>query len=98
VGHTVPGHLTAEERERLRPTVDLAALEDFIRAAPAGFRRFFFLCCVGEMSDAEFEALGLPCRLPPAKLHRAVGGLLDSELSVLWQRVEPYASRDLQGA
>ena len=86
--------LTTAERTQLRPTIDQAALERFLAAAPAGFRRFFILACSRSLTEAEFDELGLPRRLPPERLHRALAGLLTSEeLERLWDEVEVFGAR-----
>ena len=56
-------HLSNEERDRLRPTVDVGALERFLAVVPTETRRFYFLACAQAVSDAELEAIGIP--FPP---------------------------------
>ena len=82
--------LSPEERARLRPSIDRAALERFLAAAPPGLRRFAILACSDHLTDEELAAVGLQHRLPPRHMHRAIGGLIDDpELVRLWQYVEP---------
>ena len=38
-----PGHLTPDERTKLRPTVDIAALEQFLQQAPVAWRSLTLL-------------------------------------------------------
>ena len=86
--------LTKGERARLRPTVDPQALERFFDATPPGFHRFFFLACLIDLTPDEVTALGEQiAALVPARRHRALGGLLSSDLEALWLPVDPSASR-----
>ena len=86
--------LSPEERARLRPSVDQAALERFLAAAPPGFRRYAILACSHHLTDEEFAALGLVGQFRPRRMERLVGGLIDDpELVRLWQHVEPRPSR-----
>jgi hypothetical protein len=56
-------HLSAEERDRLRPTVDVGALERFLAVAPRELRQFYFLACANSVTDTELTTLGI--ELPP---------------------------------
>ena len=60
-------HLTNEERDRLRPTVDVGALERFLAVVPTETRRFYFLACAQAVTDAELEAVGIDSPPPPAE-------------------------------
>ncbi len=85
--------LTKAERTRLRPTVDAQALERFFDATPPGFHRFFFLACLVDLTPDEVTALGEQiAAMVPARRHRALGGLLSSELEALWLPVDPSAN------
>ena len=55
-------HLTAAQRGRLRPTVDVGALERFLAAVPRESRQFYFLACTQAVTNAELEAVGI---IPP---------------------------------
>ena len=55
-------HLTAAERGRLRPSVDVRALERFLAAVPRESRQFYFLACTQTVTNAELEAVGI---IPP---------------------------------
>src|SRR5512142_2404131 len=95
-------YLSPADRARLRPTIDIAALERFFAATPSGFHRFFFLACVTTLSDAEKQELGLEATVlgivgsdrhyAPSNYHYAVGGLLNAGLRAKWEAVEPSAS------
>jgi hypothetical protein len=88
--------LTTGDRVRLRPSVDITALERFLAAAPDGFRRFYYLVCVKDLSEAEAHSLGAElATFPPGLRHRNAGRLLDpgSELESLWKDVESPESR-----
>lgn len=61
-------HLTAAERGRLRPTVDVRALERFLAVVPTESRQFYFLACTQAVTNAELEAVGIiPPPPPPAE-------------------------------
>jgi hypothetical protein len=62
-------HLTPAERGRLRPTVDVSALERFLAVVPTEARRFYFLACTQAVTKAELEAVGIipPPPPPPAE-------------------------------
>ena len=61
-------HLTAAERGRLRPTVDVRALERFLAVVPTESRQFYFLACTQAVTNAELEAVGIiPPPQPPAE-------------------------------
>lgn len=55
-------HLTAAQRGRLRPTVDVRALERFLAVVPTESRQFYFLACTQAVTNAELEAVGI---IPP---------------------------------
>lgn len=55
-------HLTAAQRGRLRPTVDVHALERFLAIVPQESRRFYFLACTQGVTNAELKAVGI---IPP---------------------------------
>jgi len=92
-------HLTAAQRGRLRPTVDVTALERFLAVVPTETRQFYFLACTQAVTNAELEAVGI---IPPPpttgrRQHkRAQGGHIhfvlhhvpDPKLDRLWQKVE----------
>ena len=60
-------HLTAAQRGRLRPTVDVGALERFLAAVPRESRQFYFLACTQTVTNAELQAVGIiPPPPPPA--------------------------------
>jgi hypothetical protein len=60
-------HLTAAQRGRLRPTVDVRALERFLAVVPRESRRFYFLACTQGVTNAELKAVGIiPPPLAPA--------------------------------
>jgi len=60
-------HLTAAQRGRLRPTVDVRALERFLAVVPRETRRFYFLACTQGVTNAELKAVGIiPPPPPPA--------------------------------
>jgi hypothetical protein len=85
--------LTTRDHARLRPSVDVFALERFLAAAPEGFRRFYFLVCVKDLTESEVDALGAElAAFPPPMRHRNAGRLLtpDSDLERLWQEVETF--------
>ena len=59
--------LTQAERERLRPTIDVVALERLLAAAPKESRRLFYLVCVRSVTDDELRSIGItPAPLPKA--------------------------------
>ena len=61
-------HLTAAQRGRLRPTVDVHALERFLAVVPTESRQFYFLACTQAVTNAELEAVGIiPPPPPPAE-------------------------------
>lgn len=61
-------HLTAAQRGRLRPTVDVTALERFLAVVPTEARQFYFLACTQAVTKAELEAVGIiPPPPPPAE-------------------------------
>jgi hypothetical protein len=96
-------YLSAADRSRLRPTIDIDALERFFAATPRGFHRFFFLACVITLSDAERQELGLEASIrgitgpdshyAPSSYHYSVGGLLNAALRAKWEEVEPSQYR-----
>ncbi len=60
-------HLTAAQRGRLRPTVDVGALERFLAVVPRESRQFYFLACTQTVTNAELQAVGIiPPPPPPA--------------------------------
>ena len=58
-------HLTAAQRGRLRPTVDVSALERFLAAVPRESRQFYFLACTQAVTNAELQAVGIIPPPPP---------------------------------
>ncbi|HWC75501.1 MAG TPA: hypothetical protein VG454_16355 [Gemmatimonadales bacterium] len=60
--HNTRPHLTAAQRGRLRPTIDVRALERFLAVVPRESRRFYFLACTQTVTNAELEAVGI---IPP---------------------------------
>ena len=59
--------LTPAQRERLRPTVGVEALERLLAAAPRESRRLFYLACVRSVTDDELRSIGItPPPLPDA--------------------------------
>ena len=96
-------YLSAADRSRLRPTIDIEALERFFAATPSGFHRFFFLACVSTLIDAEKQELGLESFIQgivdpdayytPSRYHYRVGGLLNAPLRAKWEEVEPSQYR-----
>jgi len=62
-------HLTAAQRGRLRPTVDVGALERFLAVVPRESRQFYFLACTQTVTNAELQAVGIIP--PPAQQHRS---------------------------
>ena len=100
-------YLSTADRSRLRPTIDVEALERFFAATPRGFHRFFFLACVARLSDAERRELGFEGHVPPQlhgiadpeahwparQYHFMVAGLLNAGLRTLWEEVEPSQDR-----
>ena len=61
-------HLTPAQRGRLRPTVDVRALERFLAVVPTESRQFYFLACTQAVTNAELEAVGIiPPPAPPAE-------------------------------
>ncbi len=63
--------LTDQERERLRPRIDVGALERFLAAVPQKSRRVYFLACARNVTDNELKAIGIvvppvPQGPPPA--------------------------------
>lgn len=94
-------HLTAAQRGRLRPTVDVRALERFLAIVPRESRRFYFLACTQGVTNAELKAVGIippPLstekqgkrpRLASARhVHFVLHHVPDPELDRLWQEVE----------
>jgi len=55
--------LTDEARARLRPSIDIDALERFLAAVPQESRQLYFLACVRNITDEELQAIGIA--LPP---------------------------------
>jgi len=100
-------YLTPADRARLRPTVDIAALERFLASTPPNSHRFYFLACVATLTDAERRELGLLADIPPevrdevepeaywapARNHRLVSHLLNPTLEQKWRDVEPSLNR-----
>ena len=69
--------LTPAQRERLRPTVDVEALERFLAAAPRESRRLFYLVCVRSVTDDELRSVSItpppfPGAAPAAPPRRVV--------------------------
>jgi hypothetical protein len=94
-------HLTAAQRGRLRPSVDVRALERFLAVVPRETRQFYFLACTQTVTNAELEAVGIipppPTQEPPpvaaatprsTHLHFVLLHVPDPELDRLWQKVE----------
>jgi hypothetical protein len=99
--------LTSEQRARLRPTVDVAALERLLAVLPAEARTAAVLACVAAPGFEEISALpGFPggatsapaCAPgsgaptpPPARAASLAIAYKNPEHQRLWEAVEPRA-------
>ena len=98
-----PRHLlSAEQRARLRPTIDVTVLEELLRHVPVAMHPLLLLCCarvptaeewqaaVAMLQEHSDEPADTPPDEPPGR-PRIVEGLRfnDPELNALWRAVEP---------
>jgi hypothetical protein len=91
-------YLTAEQRTRLRPTIDVTALERLLAALPPESRLPVILACVRMPTRAELTEIGFEvpdtsalALLPPASFDMAVR-IDDPALAALWAAVERQPS------
>jgi hypothetical protein len=80
--------LRPEDRTRLRPTVDAAALERLLAAVPSEARSAIVLACLAEPSAADRTAAGVDPIKPGAESSFSFR-FEDPELTALWRAVEP---------
>ena len=92
--HEQTVNLSIADRARLRPTIDIEALQRFFAATPNAFHRFFFLACVASLSASERQELGVDdSRGSYTDYHFMAGGLLNAALRSKWEQVEPSKYR-----
>jgi hypothetical protein len=59
--------LSPQERAKLRPSIDVPALERLLARAPQESRSLILLACARDITDADLRAVGVD----PAELHPA---------------------------
>jgi hypothetical protein len=95
---TTQRKLTSEERIRLRPTVDIAALETLLQQLGPEDRMRIIDACLKDpgalvlgVSQEMAEIMSEPARIVRSRIRRGCGTIVFDapELNALWSAVEP---------